>query len=273
MQKPTTKLLTDAQIRTYLNRINYSGDAKLNFATLHALQKNHLQTIPYENLDIMRNIPLSLRLDDMYNKIIIGSRGGYCFELNGLFSALLKSMGFAVVEYMARFLRDEKEIPMRRHRVLHITCADGEFLCDVGVGGVIPRKPLPLEVGKITSDGAGGNERYKLEKEDLLGWVLYEQRGEWLSAKPQNPDWRKLYSFTTEPQLDIDYEMPSFYCEKHPESFFRTMDMVHVFTDTGRKSVAGREVRIFSPGGVEVVTAATDGAYAELLKIHFNIKL
>ena len=67
--------------------------------------------------------------------------------------------------------------------------------------------------------------------------------------------------------------MPSFYCEKHPESFFRTMDMVHIFTENGRKSVAGREVKIYSPSGVEVMTPVTDAAYESLLEIHFGIGL
>ena len=59
----------------------------------------------------MRGIPLSLKTEDMFNKIVSRKRGGYCFELNGLFSWLLRSLGFEVQEYMAKFLRGEKEIP------------------------------------------------------------------------------------------------------------------------------------------------------------------
>ena len=265
------------EIKSYLQRINFTATPKPDFDTLRQLQICHLKTVPYENLDIMRNIPLSLEIEDIYEKIVVRGRGGYCFELNGLFAWLLKELGFKVVEYMARYLRDEKEIPMRRHRVLRVSTgpsggtepsggtgpSGGDYLCDVGVGAVIPRVPLPMVLGQISEQGPNQSERYKLEKEHFLGNVLYEWK---------NNEWKKVYSFTEEEQLNIDYVMPSFYCEQHPESFFRTMDMVHIFTDDGRKSVAGREFKIFSPKGVDVTIPGSEEVYEKLLETHFNIK-
>ena len=249
------------EIQSYLDRIGFKGQPKDDFDSLSRLQTQHLRTVPYENLDIMRDIPLSLEVEDIYEKIVVRHRGGYCFELNGLFSWLLRELGFKVVEYMARYLRDEKEIPMRRHRVLRVSCAEGEFLCDVGVGAVIPQIPLPYALGQVSEQGA---ERYKLEREPFLGNVLYEWRRD---------EWQKLYSFTEEEQLNLDYIMPSFYCEKHPESYFRTMDMVHIFTKDGRKSVAGRELKIFSKSGVEVIVPGNEEIYKDLLLRHFMIKI
>ena len=250
-----------AEIQAYLRRIGFEGVPRNDFDTLSRLQIQHLKTVPYENLDIMRDIPLSLEVEDIYEKIVVRNRGGYCFELNGLFTWLLRELGFNVVEYMARFLRDEKEIPMRRHRVMRVTCAEGDYLCDVGVGSPVSRIPMPLVVGYISEQG---RERYKLGKEPFFGNVLYEWK---------NDEWRRLYSFTEEEQLNIDYVMPSFYCETHPSSYFRTMDMVHIFTDDGRKSVAGREVKIFTTDGVEVIVPATEEVYKELLERHFGIMI
>ena len=249
------------RITKYLQRIGYTGTPRADYNTLQDLQRLHLQAIPYENLDIMRDIPLSLETDDIYKKIILRNRGGYCFELNALFAWLLKNLGYSVTDCMARFLRDETTIPMRRHRVLKVACGEGEYLCDVGVGGIVPRTPLPIITGKVSEQNG---EKYVLEKDDFLGYVLYEWR---------HDTWRKLYSFTDEPQLEADFIGISFYCEKHPESFFRTQDMVHIFTSDGRKSVAGREVRLFSPDGVKVLTPATEAAYHELLHMHFGIQL
>ena len=249
------------KIFAYLRRIGYAGTPRLDFATLHDLQRLHLQTIPYENLDIMRNIPLSLNVDDIYDKIVRRNRGGYCFELNALFAWLLKSLGFGVTTYMARFLRDEAEIPMRRHRVQKVTCNQGSYLCDVGVGGIVPRMPLPIVTDKVSEQYG---EKYVLKHDDFLGYVLYEWRRD---------AWRQLYSFTEEPQLEQDFTAVSFYCEKYPESFFRTLDMVHIFTENGRKSVAGREVRLFSPDGVKVLQPVTEAAYNELLEMHFGIRI
>jgi len=249
------------KIMAYLKRIGFSGTPKLDFETLHELQRRHLLTVPYENLDIVRGIPLSLEIDNLYEKIVTRHRGGYCFELNALFAWLLRGLGFNVTDYMGRFLKDEPEIPMRRHRVLLVSCKDGDFVCDVGVGLMVPRRPLPFVTGKV--DRQNG-EKYIIEKEDFLGNVLYEWK---------HDNWSRIYSFTQEPQLEQDFIGISFYCEKHPDSVFRPQDMVHIFTETGRKSVSGREVRLFGEGGVEVITPATEAAYHELLNVHFGIKM
>ncbi|MCL2378452.1 MAG: arylamine N-acetyltransferase [Defluviitaleaceae bacterium] len=249
------------RIGTYLRRIGYHGNARVSFATLHDLQRLHLQSVPYENLDIMRGVPISLKIEDLYEKIVLRRRGGYCFELNALFAWLLKNLGFAVTDYMSRFLRDEAEMPMRRHRVLCVACEGAEYICDVGVGGVIPRKPLPLDIGKLSEQNG---EKYILKEDDFLGNVLWEWR---------HDSWRKIYAFTREPQLEQDFTAISYYCEAHQDSFFKTQDMVHIFTETGRKSVAGREVKYFTPEGVNVFKPTTTAAYHELLMVHFGIKL
>lgn len=254
-------MTTGEKIQAYLKRIGYTGSANANAETLARLQRQHLLTVPYENLDIMRNIPLSLETDALFEKIVLRGRGGYCFELNGLFAFLLRAIGFEVTEYMSRFLRDETEIPMRRHRVLRVRCGNNDYLCDVGVGGIIPRKPLILRTGEINEQG---RERYKLEREDFYGYVLYEWR---------HDAWSRLYAFTEEEQLNIDYVMPSYYCEKHPQSFFRTQDMVHIFTENGRKSVAGREVRLYTPSGAEIIYPSSEEEYEALLCKHFQIRL
>jgi len=150
---------------------------------------------------------------------------------------------------------------MRRHRVLKVACADGEYLADVGVGGVIPRRPLPFVADNVSEQNG---EKYVLRKEDFLGLVLYEW---WKDS------WRRVYSFTDEPQLEADFTAISYYCEAHPDSFFRTQDMVHIFTEDGRKTVAGGEVRLFGGGDVKVIKPVNKAAYHELLYEHFGIRL
>jgi N-hydroxyarylamine O-acetyltransferase len=207
----------------------------------------------------MRDVPLSLEADALFEKIVIRQRGGYCFELNALFAWLLKMIGFKVKDYFARFLRDEPTIPMRRHRVMRVSCGSEDYLCDVGVGGTIPRRPVPVYCG---TPCVQGDETYKLEREPFLGYVLYELKKD---------GWRRLYSFTEEEQLETDFAATSFYCERHPDSFFRTRDMVHIFTEDGRKSIAGREFKIFAPEGVRVTNVTTEDEYRDILARHFGI--
>ena len=254
--------MTNAQkIDAYLQRINFTSTPQINFETLHALQRLHLQNIPYENLDILRNIPLSLDANDLFNKIVVRKRGGFCFELNALFSWLLRNLGFKVTDYTSRFLANDPIIPIRCHRVISVALDGEDYLCDVGVGRVVPRKPIPIVLG-VENEQNG--EIYRLEEDDFLGYVLCELK---------HSEWRKIFAFTKEQQLEEDFAMPSFYCEKHPDSIFRTMDKVHIFTEDGRKSVMDREVRIFSRTGVEVINPGTEAEYEELLRVHFGINL
>jgi len=133
-------------IGDYLRRIGFEGEAKADFATLEQLQYRHFLTVPYENLDILRNVPLSLEIGDIYNKIVVHGRGGYCFELNGLFNWLLREIGFKTKSYFARFLLDEPDfsLVMRRHRIMRVECGGEYYIADVGVGAVTPEIPLKL---------------------------------------------------------------------------------------------------------------------------------
>ena len=141
----------------YLNRIGFKGEVNNDYLCLKQLQFCHLFSIPYENIDIVSDKPIKLDVDSLFEKIVVKRRGGYCFELNGLFGALLSALGFNVTDCMARFLKGETEIPMRRHRVLKVKCPDGSFLCDVGVGIACPIYPVRLDTEEIQHIG---NEQY-----------------------------------------------------------------------------------------------------------------
>ena len=77
-------------ISEYLARINYSKSAQPDSKTLHALQLAHMQNIPFENLDIGLGRKINLDLESLWEKIVINKRGGFCYELNGLFACLLQ---------------------------------------------------------------------------------------------------------------------------------------------------------------------------------------
>lgn len=72
----------------YLKRINYSGDLNPNLDLLKKLQYHHLMNIPFENLDIHNKSRIQLNIDRMFEKIVVQKRGGFCYELNGLFHDL-----------------------------------------------------------------------------------------------------------------------------------------------------------------------------------------
>jgi len=219
---------------------------KLHFA--------HCTTVPYENLDIIRGIPLRLDDEGLYQKVVEEGKGGYCFELNGLFAWLLRELGYKVTEYASRYLRGESSIPMRRHRVLRVEATDGVYCADVGIGEVCPRYPLKLIEGL---EQPQFDECYRFDKDEFLGWVLMDlYKGQW----------RQFYSFTEEPQLPQDYVALSCYCEKHPDSPFIHAEMFSLKTATGRITLDGNVYKEFKDGEVTVRELSDDempAAYAK----------
>ena len=181
--------------------LEYSDGIVLDASLIAGVQYGFQKNIPYENLDIIRRKPLSLDYTDLYEKIVTNHRGGYCFEINGFLAEVYRSLGFTVDEYMARYLRGETEIPVRRHRVCTVAADGAVWLCDAGIGQSAFRLPLKLEAGH-TSEQFG--EIYRVEYDpEFFGWIVSDfHKGEW----------RRFYSFTNEKQLNIDYIMPSFWC-------------------------------------------------------------
>lgn len=230
------------KVEKYFKRIGLEMPETIvpNGELLKKLHFAHCTTVPYENLDIIRGIPLRLDDEGLYQKVVEEGKGGYCFELNGLFAWLLRELGYKVTEYASRYLRGESSIPMRRHRVLKVEATDGVYCADVGIGEVCPRYPLKLVEGLEQTQF---DECYRFDKDAELGWVLMDfYKGQW----------RQFYSFTEEPQLPQDYIALSFYCEKHPDSPFIHAEMFSLKTDTGRITLDGNVYKEFNNGEVTV---------------------
>ena len=229
---------------------------------LAELQENHIRSVPYENLDILAGREVSLKISDVYAKIITQHRGGYCFELNALFAWLLRQLGYEVIDYVARFWRDEPNLPpKRRHHVLGVKSEGRWYLADVGVGGVIPLQPLPLIADM---ENIQGGECYRLVRDPRFGWVLEERHHE---------NWRRIYTFTQEPQEPEDFAFANFWCQNAAESIFRKGPILAIRNREGRNSLAGGEVRLFRPQGVEVITPADDREWHEAVRKYFGLQL
>lgn len=244
------------KVKKYLERIGMELPENVvpDSAFLRELQFAHCTHIPYENLDIIRGIPLSLDEDDLFRKVVEERKGGFCFELNGLFAWLLRQLGYKVTEYAARYLRGESGIPMRRHRVLKVEAEDGVWCCDVGIGEVCPRYPVRLTEG-VEQPQLG--ECYRFDRDDFLGWVLMDMH---------KGEWRRFYSFTEEPQLPQDYDALCVYCEKSPKSPFINAEMFSLKTPAGRITLDGHIYKEFDGEEVrvrELTDAEMPWAYAQ----------
>ncbi|MBE7042516.1 MAG: arylamine N-acetyltransferase [Ruminococcaceae bacterium] len=250
------------KIQKFFERIGLDKHTTIehSFDFLKKLQYGAVTSIAYENLDILEGKPLHLDKEALFEKIVESHRGGYCFELNGLLSFMLEEMGFQVKNYFARYVRGETEIPMRRHRVLAVSCGDGVYFCDIGVGDVAPKYPVKMEVGL---EQPQFEECYRFTKDPVHGWVLSDfHKGEW----------RQFVTFTEEKQYDVDFIQPSFYCEKHPDSVFNKAPMIAIKTEKGRKAINGAEYKEFC--GTELVHLEeniSEERYHQLLGQEFHL--
>lgn len=225
-------------VEKYLERINYTGGLSVSYGTLSDLVYCHFTSVPYENFDILNNIPLSLEIPDLYDKIVNRRRGGYCFELNTLFNWLLNKIGFKTQTYIARFLLDEPAfpfVPMRRHRVMK-TGINGEYyIADVGVGCEVPVRPLKLAENQETEVR---KTLYKFRKDVNFGWVV--------QYKNSKDEWKDIYGFTEEIQFEIDFIQPDFWCRHSGDSPFRAQNMAAMRTKTGKRTIDGNIFRTFT---------------------------
>src|SRR5215472_2819420 len=135
-------------LHTYAARVGYTGDFTSSLATLRALHLAHATHIPFENLDILLGRPIRLDLESLCGKMIDGRRGGYCFEQNALFAAVLEAAGFRVRRLAARVRSGASGVRPRLHMLLGVEAEGGLWLADVGFGADGLLHPLPLRPGE-----------------------------------------------------------------------------------------------------------------------------
>jgi N-hydroxyarylamine O-acetyltransferase len=198
-------------LASYLKRIGYSGNLFPNLETLCALHLHHTQAIPFENLNPLLGWPVRLDIGALQEKLVHGGRGGYCYEQNILFKTVLQSIGFKVAGLAARVSWNTAQnvILPRTHMLIRVDLEGQAYIADVGFGGLTLTGPLRLEADTEQTT-PHGPFRLKIQDDEFI-----------LEAKLAG-DWKSLYGFTLQEQLQPDYEMANYYVSCHPESRFVT---------------------------------------------------
>jgi N-hydroxyarylamine O-acetyltransferase len=218
-------------LAAYLARVGVApaAVARPDRAALDTLILAHQRAIPFENLDIVLGRPIHVELERVFAKLVTARRGGYCFEHNTLFAAVLRALGHDVVLLSSRVQWMATAVTPRTHMMLEVALADGPHLADVGFGGQCPTRALPLVVGEhATAHGA-----MRLSPGDP-GHLVLE-----LAA---DGGWQPLYTFTREPQYPIDFEVANHYTSTHPSSRFVAGPIAAVTTERGRLTYARGEL-------------------------------
>lgn len=243
----------------YLTRIEFAGDRTPNVNTLVALMRCQLFTVPFENLDVQAGKIVSLVPEEIVDKIVYHLRGGYCYEVNGLFAMALTALGFEYTLVGARPMFYPARRP-RTHMVLAVKADDDVWLCDTGFGSFGIRAPLSLsEVDKTIQQD---NDFYRLLKNNDEYTMQAVVDGEWTSQ----------YGFDLYPHELIDFSPANFYNSKHPDAIFVQKLLVVKHFPSGRHILLGNRLKTIEQNETRVVDL-TDADIKLLLKTEFGLNI
>ena len=209
---------------SYLRRIEYDGSREPSAATLRDLHRQHLFSVPFENLDIPLKTPISLDIAALYEKVVTRHRGGFCYELNGLFCALLSELGFRVEMLAARVRHEDGGFgPEFDHMLLKVQLEE-PWLVDVGFGDSFV-DPIVFH--------AGGEDRVNGYR-----YVVSPVDGEWQLLREDKKGRVPLYAFRDVPHTLDEYREMCLYHQRSPESHFTKSWICSRATPDGRVTVA-----------------------------------
>lgn len=188
----------------YLKRIGFRGAAERNLPCLNRLVQAQLTHVPFENLDIWtKGVCPSLEKADLYDKIVVRNRGGYCFELNTLFRHLLNYLGFEACQAVSSLVNEDGTAQVAAHNVIICTLDGEKYLIDVGFGGPVPFGAMPLKEGAW--------ENFKLRLSD----------GFWYLDRWEQDHYRPSIRFREVPATMEELIPLNFYISQKPDSHFR----------------------------------------------------
>ena len=246
-------------VKAYLERINYRGSVVPTAETLRALQVAHLLAVPFENLSIHARQPIILDDEALYTKIVERRRGGFCYEANGLFAALLRALGFDVAMLSAGVAKAGGGFgPDFDHMALMVSL-EQRWLVDVGFGDSF-REPLRLD------------ERGEQVQGDRAYRILPDGRHLILMQRSEGEEWEPQYRFTLRPREYADYAGMCRHHQTSPESHFTKARICSRATEAGRITLSEMRLIKTSRGGArEERTLTSQEEYAEALREHFGI--
>jgi N-hydroxyarylamine O-acetyltransferase len=222
-------------IKAYLDRINLPSDPvpPPTLETLQSLHSANTLNVPFENLDPYFHRPVLLDETSLYHKIVEEKRGGYCFELNGLFSLLLKQLNFEVTDLLARVAMGE-QYGAKLHEVLMVTINQENYLADVGFGSDGIVAPLLIRTGEEQSQY---KRTYRFSEDPTYGYVLERKQPDDIAS------FVKMYAFTKETCIPLDFQVSSHYTSTSPQSFFTMMPFATIPTTEGRITLTEKHLK------------------------------
>lgn len=216
-------MLNNSQISLYLERLGIQEKPNPDLKTLIKIHRAHLLNIPFENLSIHNNEKIILNLESLFEKIIMKKRGGFCYELNGLFFSLLNSLGFECKMISARVFDEQSKLgPEFDHMAIISSFGNDQWLCDVGFGDSFIQ-PIKLI---LNSDQIDYKRIYRIEKFNNDEFLL--------SRSNEGVQWKNQYLFTLSARTLEEFIPMCNYHQTSPESHFTQKKVCSIAAKKGR---------------------------------------
>jgi N-hydroxyarylamine O-acetyltransferase len=243
----------------YLERIGYSGPVEPTAETLRRLHVAHLLSVPFENLSIHASEPVVLEDAALFEKIVERRRGGFCYELNGLFAALLRALGFEVELLSGGVMNRAGQFgPDFDHMALLVRLEE-HWLADVGFGDSFVE---PLRLDERGEQRRGARSHRVAEDGDRLTLLQREAGGDWVAQ----------YRFGLTPRVYADYAEMCHFQQTSPESHFTRGRLCTRLThEGGRVTLSGLRLITTDAGGRHERELSGEEEYAEALREHFGV--
>lgn len=245
-------------IATYMQRIRYTGPLKPTLEVLRALHQAHMFTVPFENLDIHLGRPIILEPEALYHKIVEEKRGGFCYELNGLFASLLKELGFTV-DLLSAQVKSQSGFGAPFDHLLLLVHLEEDWLADVGFGASFLE---PLRLCEDVQTQSSGVYRLEIGSPSTL----------FLQRAPDQ-SWTIEHRFTLHPYALSDFDEMCHYHQTSPASHFTRQRVCTRATLGGRLTLSEQRLIVTSSGQRQERALPDERAYLAALREHFDIHL
>ncbi|MFB6220342.1 MAG: arylamine N-acetyltransferase [Halolamina sp.] len=253
----------------YLDRLGIDGSVAPTYEGARRLQQAHVTAVPFENLAIVGDpfdsaweaTGIDLQLSALFEKVVRRERGGFCFELNGLFTWLLRELGFDAERLAARMVGDDGTgRPPANHHTVAVDF-DRRYLLDVGMGTPPMRRPLPID-GEVLTDRTGVSWRVvESERPDEQYLTQYRLPGD---------DWQDRYLFSDVPRELSYFQATCDYLASAPESPFTGGPVVSIGTADGYRKL--RRDSLVTWEGEERERAVEPAEWHDLLVEKFGLR-
>lgn len=227
-------------LQKYFDRIGFTGSAKADISTVTEMMRRQLFTVPFENLDVQAGKIVSLVPEEIVEKIIDRKRGGYCYEVNGLFTMALEELGVTWQLVGARPMFYPTRRP-KTHMVVVVTFQDEKWLCDTGFGRYGLRAPLRLDL--VDTPVVQDHDTYMIDRPNDHEYIL--------KALCDDGRWENQYSFDLSPTEWVDFVPANYFNSTHPDAIFVQKLLVVLHTLEGRQILLGDELKTLYKGKTE----------------------